>query len=71
MGGNGNRCPPRGRSPSWGAWIEILILTRTHFLQLSRSPSWGAWIEMAFFNLLLLPSLSRSPSWGAWIEIED
>ena len=26
MGGNGDRRPPRSRSPSWGAWIEIVTV---------------------------------------------
>ena len=35
-----------GRSPSWGAWIEILFAYLCGTLDMRRSPSWGAWIEI-------------------------
>ena len=37
---------PAGRTPSWGAWIEMKILIGK-LEKSSRTPSWGAWIEMA------------------------
>ena len=38
----------RGRSPSWGAWIEITRGLGRQGRPLCRSPSWGAWIEIIF-----------------------
>ena len=35
-----------GRSPSWGAWIEILVHVIVWRVGSRRSPSWGAWIEI-------------------------
>ena len=35
-----------GRSPSWGAWIEIKNLQKPLDVGICRSPSWGAWIEI-------------------------
>ena len=35
-----------GRSPSWGAWIEIQMQPFAGVLSRRRSPSWGAWIEI-------------------------
>ena len=35
-----------GRSPSWGAWIEILTAMINDATNGGRSPSWGAWIEI-------------------------
>ena len=58
-----------GRSPSWGAWIEILLYVSLHIAVYRRSPSWGAWIEMLHPKGLPCGSPRRSPSWGAWIEI--
>ena len=58
-----------GRSPSWGAWIEMLMYTGAPSSLSGRSPSWGAWIEMPCLSLYTLPEFCRSPSWGAWIEI--
>ena len=58
-----------GRSPSWGAWIEI-HLQDTLFQNLTcRSPSWGAWIEIDLCGGDPCNQPCRSPSWGAWIEI--
>ena len=39
----------RGRSPSWGAWIEIWLSRRRPPRLHRRSPSWGAWIEISNF----------------------
>ena len=39
-------CVLAGRSPSWGAWIEISFGGSGSGIQCGRSPSWGAWIEM-------------------------
>ena len=58
-----------GRSPSWGAWIEIITKRLHRRLRGRRSPSWGAWIEITLSVLNLYNILRRSPSWGAWIEI--
>ena len=35
-----------GRSPSWGAWIEIVRIAAARYKGKGRSPSWGAWIEI-------------------------
>ena len=35
----------KGRSPSWGAWIETYTFRLVYLLAVCRSPSWGAWIE--------------------------
>ena len=60
---------PSGRSPSWGAWIEILVAGVCSFAVFSRSPSWGAWIEIRRGVVISAETICRSPSWGAWIEI--
>ena len=61
-------CP--SRSPSWGAWIEILFLYPQQLSEAQRrSPSWGAWIEMSASAYCVISLPRRSPSWGAWIEI--
>ena len=48
-----------GRSPSWGAWIEILNGEVERAVEKCRSPSWGAWIEISFVYVarIGLPSL--------------
>ena len=38
------------RSPSWGAWIEIVSATAGLWRGICRSPSWGAWIEIPKAN---------------------
>ena len=48
----------QGRSPSWGAWIEIGILEVFGALLDGRSPSWGAWIEIRIDNAGAMISLS-------------
>ena len=35
------------RSPSWGAWIEIILVKEGLLMRRRRSPSWGAWIEIS------------------------
>ena len=37
---------PLRRSPSWGAWIEMLKSATISPTSGRRSPSWGAWIEI-------------------------
>ena len=37
----------KSRSPSWGAWIEIIFVCFVIIEITRRSPSWGAWIEIA------------------------
>ena len=59
----------QGRSPSWGAWIEIRRGLRRHNTYVRRSPSWGAWIEISSACARSIFCFGRSPSWGAWIEI--
>ena len=61
--------PASGRSPSWGAWIEITAAASFIRSSTGRSPSWGAWIEILVSGSYLDFLPSRSPSWGAWIEI--
>ena len=34
-----------GRTPSWGAWIEIRFSV-VRLSSVRRTPSWGAWIEI-------------------------
>ena len=58
-----------GRSPSWGAWIEMPVDAYCSIDMKSRSPSWGAWIEMFHRFSSKSGASGRSPSWGAWIEI--
>ena len=57
------------RSPSWGAWIEIIDISDTSAGASGRSPSWGAWIEIITCIISPVRCSGRSPSWGAWIEI--
>ena len=59
-----------GRSPSWGAWIEIQRTLVSTYSFCRRSPSWGAWIEIGILQLAGNEFIGRSPSWGAWIEIQ-
>ena len=40
------------RSPSWGAWIEMIISSAVIAAAARRSPSWGAWIEITVWNAL-------------------
>ena len=35
-----------GRTPSWGAWIEIFWPPSAAGADNGRTPSWGAWIEI-------------------------
>ena len=40
-------CSPNyRRTPSWGAWIEIIVGGFGRKQSKSRTPSWGAWIEI-------------------------
>ena len=57
------------RSPSWGAWIEMVSSHSVIGIHPGRSPSWGAWIEIAQATVFPCSPVRRSPSWGAWIEI--
>ena len=60
--------PPTGRTPSWGAWIEMRMRWPKRPQNARRTPSWGAWIEMEKF-LREFRRYGRTPSWGAWIEM--
>ena len=58
----------KGRSPSWGAWIEIVavgaILDNT-----AVAPPRGERGLKYIGRVLIASEIRRSPSWGAWIEI--
>ena len=57
------------RSPSWGAWIEILWL-QNHIPPRAVAPPRGErGLKSMPVNCSLSAHTGRSPSWGAWIEI--
>ena len=57
-----------GRSPSWGAWIEIPPLPHLHTFAPVAPPRGERGLKYKFFAAKAVP-YGRSPSWGAWIEI--
>ena len=57
-----------GRSPSWGAWIEMVI-GFSDVLVKTVAPPRGERGLKSFARALRLSSHRRSPSWGAWIEM--
>ena len=66
--GNMN-CNGEGRSPSWGAWIEIKLRgIAKQFLNVA--PPRGERGLKSIAHTLLMQYNSRSPSWGAWIEMQ-
>ena len=57
------------RSPSWGAWIEIIWL-QNHIPPRAVAPPRGErGLKSMPVNCSLSAHTGRSPSWGAWIEI--
>lgn len=54
---------PVGRTPSWGARIEIRS-QQHETRERSRTPLWGAWIEI-FQDELFRRNDSCTPSWDA------
>ncbi len=62
-------CTARGRSPSWGAWIEMRPTSRTVKSPPVAPPRGERGLKYAASYSRLSARGSRSPSWGAWIEI--
>ena len=54
--------------PVWGAWIEIVIDSKTKADQRSRAP-YGARGLKSFEEMVYGKVLRSRPVWGAWIEI--
>lgn len=57
------QCRCHGRTPSWGARIEIRS-QQHETRERSRTPLWGAWIEI-FQDELFRRNDSCTPSWDA------
>ena len=59
----------KGRSPSWGAWIEIKSLKEIMEEYTEVAPPRGERGLKFAKGVVEGKSTCRSPSWGAWIEI--
>ena len=59
----------KGRSPSWGAWIEINSLKEIMEEYTEVAPPRGERGLKFAKGVVEGKSTCRSPSWGAWIEI--
>ena len=57
------------RSPSWGAWIEIVNGTFLQNFESVAPPRGERGLKCDILPHLLNAVKRRSPSWGAWIEI--
>ena len=59
-----------GRSPSWGAWIEIFSFTLPSCCTQVAPPRGERGLKSVGSSLMPVSGVRRSPSWGAWIEIQ-
>ena len=65
MSKNANRSHNNiGRSPSWGAWIEISVIFALAWPKYRRSPSWGAWIEILILGASDYSKIKVAPPRG-------
>ena len=62
------KAPPR-RSPSWGAWIEMMFLPSVLNMPLLVAPPRGERGLKYLAGFSRQAHTCRSPSWGAWIEM--
>ena len=59
----------RSRTPSWGAWIEMLWLRQAYRESKVAPPRGVRGLKYRRYDYGGLCT-GRTPSWGAWIEIE-